>query len=131
MKKNKIVFWFTTGFLFLFEGIMPLSAIVFAPQAATEGTVYLGYPKYFAYILISFKVLGATALMVSRLPRRIKEWAYAGLGFNFICASISHFVIDGAKPVSFFPLVMLILLAISYTYNFEITFSWQRQTIKQ
>jgi len=37
MKKNKIIFWTTTVFLFLFEGVMPLSTLIFAPSQATAG----------------------------------------------------------------------------------------------
>src|SRR5688572_5122873 len=114
MKTNKIIFWTATIFLFLFEGVMPLSALLFAPQSATAGTVYLGYPTYFAYVIIAFKVLGSIALVIPTLPRRIKEWTYAGFAFNFICASVSHFVIDGFVFVSFFPLIIFGIAIASY-----------------
>jgi hypothetical protein len=120
MKTNKIVFWTTTVFLFLFEGAMPLSALLFAPSSATAGTVYLGYPAYFAYIIIGFKVFGSILLIVPKLPRRIKEWTYAGFGFNFICASLSHFVIDGFVFVSFFPLIIFAIAVASYITYFRI-----------
>jgi len=64
MKKNKIIFWTTTIFLFLFEGMMPLSTLIFAPSHSTAGTVYLQYPAYFAYVIITFKVLGAILLVI-------------------------------------------------------------------
>lgn len=120
MRTNKIIFWITAGFLFLFEGMMPLSALLFAPASATAGVVHLEYPVYFAYVLIAFKVLGAIALIIPTLPRRIKEWAYAGLAFNFICAGISHFVVDGMAFVSFFPFIILGILVISYIYYFRV-----------
>ncbi len=120
MKKNTIFFWITTGFLFLFEGVMPVSALLFAPESATAGTVYLGYPTYFAYVLIAFKALGVVALIIPSLPRRVKEWAYAGLAFNFICASVSHFVIDGVAFVSFFPFIILAFLVVSYIHSFKL-----------
>ena len=128
MKTNKIIFWITSGFLFLFEGVMPVSAWIFAPESATAGTVYLGFPGYFAYVLIVFKALGAIALIMPRLPRQIKEWAYAGLAFNFICASISHFVVDGSGFVSFFPLIILAILVVSYLQYFKVYAQWQRPT---
>jgi hypothetical protein len=120
MKKNKIIFWTTTVFLFLFEGVMPLSTLIFAPSQATAGTVYLGYPAYFAYVLIAFKVFGSILLVTPGLPRPIKEWTYAGFAFNFICASVSHFVIDGFAFVSFFPLIILAIAAISYVTYFRV-----------
>jgi hypothetical protein len=120
VKKHKIIFWITTIFLFLFEGLMPLSALLFAPHAATAGTVYLQYPGYFAYVIIAFKVTGSILLVIPALPRPLKEWAYAGFGFNFICASVSHFVIDGFAFVSFFPLIILGFTVVSYVNYFKV-----------
>jgi len=120
MKKNKIIFWVSTVFLFLFEGMMPLSALIFAPPHATAGTVYLQYPTYFAYVIIAFKVLGSILLVIPRLPRQLKEWTYAGFGFNFICACVSHLVVDGFTFVSFFPLIILVIAAVSYITYFKV-----------
>lgn len=120
MRKHKIIFWVTTVFLFLFEGMMPLSAALFAPDAATAGTIYLGYPIYFAYVLIVFKVLGSILLVIPKLPRAVKEWTYAGFWFNFTCASISHFVIDGVVFTSFFPLIIFSISLASYISYFKI-----------
>lgn len=120
MKKNKIIFWITTGIIFLFEGLMPLSTILFAPQYVNAGTKPLGYPDYFAYTLIIFKVLGATALMIPKLHPKIREWAYAGLTFNLIFAVISHVVVDGNIGFILTPIVVGIILAISYIYNSKI-----------
>jgi hypothetical protein len=119
MKKHKIIFWVSTAFLFLFEGMMPLSTLFFAPEQATAGTVYLSFPAYFAYVLIAFKVCGSILLVIPRLPRQIKEWTYAGFAFNFICASTSHFVVDGLTFVSFFPLIILVILIVSYKSYFK------------
>jgi uncharacterized membrane protein YphA (DoxX/SURF4 family) len=120
MKKHKIIFWSTTIFLFLFEGMMPLTALLFAPPAAKAGTVYLQYPEYFAYVIITFKVLGSILLIIPRLPRQVKEWTYAGFAFNFICASVSHFVVDGFVFVSFFPLIIFAIAAVSYVNYFKV-----------
>lgn len=120
MKKNKIIFWTATVFLFLFEGMMPLSALLFAPSSATAGVVHLGFPTYFAYVLIAFKVMGSVALIIPSLPRNIKEWAYAGFAFNFVCATIGHLVIDGLAFVSFFPLIIMAIAGISYVHYLRI-----------
>jgi hypothetical protein len=119
MKRHKIIFWISTAFLFLFEGMMPLSTLFFAPEQATAGTVYLSFPAYFAYVLIAFKVGGSMLLVIPHLPRQIKEWTYAGFAFNFICASVSHFVVDGITFVSFFPLIILVILIVSYKSYFK------------
>ena len=44
MKKNNIIFWVTTGFIFLFEGMMP--ALTSQTEMAKEGIRHLGYPEY-------------------------------------------------------------------------------------
>lgn len=120
MRRNKIIFWTATIFLFLFEGMMPLTALLFAPSSATAGTIYLQYPEYFAYVIIAFKVTGSILLLIPGLPRPVKEWTYAGFGFNFICATISHVVIDGPALVSFFPLIILAVAVVSYIYYFKL-----------
>lgn len=120
MKKNKIIFWIATSIIFLWEGLMPLSTLIFAPEYFNAGTKPLGYPDYFAYALIICKVLGSTAIMLPKLPGRLKEWAYAGLTFNLIFAVISHVVVD--KNISYIltPIVVGIILAVSYRYNQKI-----------
>ncbi|WP_262510399.1 DoxX family protein [Flavobacterium tistrianum] len=77
---------------------------------------HLGYPAYFGNALVVFKVLGALSLAIPQVPKRLKEFAYAGFTFNFLFASISHFAVDGIGFQSFFPLIFLVILWISYTY---------------
>ncbi|MWB92846.1 DoxX family protein [Flavobacterium sp. GA093] len=118
MKKAKIIFWVTTIIIFLFEGVMP--ALTSQSELAKEGIRHLGYPEYFGNALVVFKILGVLALVIPQVPKNVKEWAYAGFGFDFIFASISHFAVDGAVFLSFFPLIFLVILAISYTYYHKI-----------
>lgn len=120
MKKSKIVFWIATCIIFLYEGAMPMSALLFFPDQVNAGTKPLGYPDYFAVALIIFKFLGAASLVITRLPGRVKEWAYAGLAFNLIFAIISHLVVHGLVFFSFFPLIVAAILSVSYYYNRKI-----------
>lgn len=120
MKKNKIIFWITTSIIFLWEGIMPLGTLLFAREYATVGTRPLGYPDYFGYTLIIFKVLGSLAIMLPKLPARLREWAYAGLTFNLIFAVISHVVVDGNVGFILMPIVVGGILAASYIYDKKI-----------
>ena len=112
MKKQKIIFWVTTGLIFIMEGLLP--AFTSQTEMAKEGIRHLGYPQYFGNALVVFKVLGALSLIIPQVPKRIKEWAYAGFAFDFIFASISHFAIDGMDFQSFFPLIFLGILIASY-----------------
>lgn len=113
-KKQKIIFWSATIFIFLFEGVMP--ALTSQTEMAKEGIRSLGYPEYFGVALVVFKVAGSVLLIIPKLPKRLKEWVYAGFTFNFIFAFISHIAVNGFEPLSFFPLLILAILMISYVY---------------
>ena len=115
--KNKVIFWLATGFIFLFEGLMSLATLIFAPEYANAGTKPLGYPDYFAYTLIIFKVLGATALVIRKLHPKIREWAYAGLTFNLVFATISYVATGDDFAHIIFPMVICAILGVSYIYN--------------
>jgi hypothetical protein len=114
MKKDKIIFWTATTIIALFEGVMP--ALTSQSELAKEGIRHLGYPEYFGNVLVVFKVLGVLALVIPKIPKRLKEWAYAGFVFDFLFASISYFAVEGIVFLSFFPLVFLGILMISYIY---------------
>ena len=117
MKKINIIYWTTTTLIFLFEGVLP--ALTSQTDMAKEGIAHLGYPAYFGVLLVVFKVLGALALILPQVPPRIKEWAYAGFTFDFISASVSHWVVDGFGGQAIFPLVVLAILMVSYTYYYK------------
>lgn len=120
MRKNKIIFWVATIIIILWEGIMPISTVLFAPQYVNAGTKPLGYPDYFAYALIICKALGVLAISYPKTPGKLKEWAYAGLTFSLIFAFISHACVDKNIGFMLMPLVVLGLLAVSYIYNNKI-----------
>ncbi|WP_309610084.1 DoxX family protein [Flavobacterium sp.] len=112
MKTTKILFWVTTTIIFLFEGVLP--ATTSQTELAKEGIKHLGYPEYFGNVLVIFKILGVLVLMIPKVPSRIKEWAYAGFAFDFIFASISHGFVDGINFQTFFPILFLGILIVSY-----------------
>ena len=114
MKKEKIIFWTSTIIIALFEGVMP--ALTSQTELAKEGIKHLGYPQYFGNTLVLFKVLGVLMLVVPKIPKRVKEWAYAGFAFDFIFACISHTTVDGINGHTFFPLILFGILAVSYIY---------------
>lgn len=120
MKKNKTIFWIATTILILWEGLMPIGTILFAPQYVNAGTKPLGYPDYFAYSLIICKVLGVIAISYTKTPAKLREWAYAGLTFNLIFAFISHAFVDKNIGYMLMPLVFLGILAVSYIYSNKI-----------
>lgn len=112
MKATKIIYWVTTSLLVIFEGVVP--ALTSHTQLAKEGVAHLGYPDYFRVMLTCFKVVGALVLILPMLKGRYKEWAYAGFGCNFIAATVSHAAVDGINGQTFFPLIALAILVVSY-----------------
>lgn len=112
MKKGIIAYWVCTIIIFLMEGVMP--ALTSQTEMAKQGISHLGYPAYFGNILVIFKVLGALALLLPIVPAKIKEWAYAGFTFNLIFAFLSHGMVDSFTGLTYFPLVILAILWISY-----------------
>jgi hypothetical protein len=114
MKKDKIIFWTATIIIALFEGLMP--ALTSQTELAKEGIRHLGYPEYFGNAIVIFKVVGVIVLLIPQVPKRIKEWAYAGFAFDFMFATISHGAVDGINGQTFLPLVIFAILVVSYLY---------------
>lgn len=117
-KKDKIVYWIFTSIVVLSDSVMP--AFTFNTDLAKQGISHLGYPDYFRIELSVFKIIGGILLMFPFIPKRLKEWAYVGFGIDFISAFIGHVVVDGFNGEAIFPLVMLIILIISYVYYHKI-----------
>jgi len=118
-RSDKIIFWITTGLIFLVESVMP--GLTFNTALAKQGIAHLGYPDYFRLELTFFKVLGGLALIIPSVPARIKEWAYFGFVLDFVSAFIGHVIIDGFDGQAMFPLLMLVILIISYVYYHKIS----------
>ncbi len=118
MKKEKLIFWSTTILIALFEGVMP--ALTSHTEMAKEGLRHLGYPSYFGTAIVVFKVLGVLTLVIPQIPHRLKEWAYAGFVFDFLFASISHAAVDGVNGQTFFPIIALAILMVSYFYYHQL-----------
>jgi hypothetical protein len=108
---RKIVYWVTTGIVALLSAFAGYSYL--APgSAAAQGFTHVGYPQQLRVILAIAKPLGAIVLVIPRFPK-LKEWAYAGFTFAWICAVFAHYLAkDGAEALA--PVVLLILLSISY-----------------
>lgn len=112
MKKHKIIFWVTTGLIFIFEGVMP--ALTSQNEMSIQGITGLGYPLYFVTLLTVFKVLGSIVLIVPKFPKNVKEWAYAGFGIDFISAFVSIWVVAGFNVTLAIPALAFIILVLSY-----------------
>jgi hypothetical protein len=75
--------------------------------------LHLGYPPYFATLLGLWKVAGAVVLLAPRWPL-VKEWAYAGMLIDYVCAVVSHAAAGDGGSTVVGPLVALAALAASW-----------------
>ena len=108
---RKIAYWVSTGLVAVPSLFAAFAYLSGSPQAVA-GFAHVGYPQQLRIILGIAKPLGAVALVVPGLGK-LKEWAYAGFTFAWICAFVAHYLAkDG--PVAFSPLVLLLMLIISY-----------------
>lgn len=112
MKKDKIIFWITTGIIFLWCGVMSL--VFWGSEEQKAGMEHFGYPPYFAPMVSVFSILGVLILMLPMAPARLKEWAYFGFALNFIGAAVSTWAVDGLGFGLAFPLLFFVPLGISY-----------------
>lgn len=94
------------------EGV--LVALTSHTDMSINGITGLGYPLYFVPMLAVFKILGSIALIVPKVSPRIKEWAYAGFGFDFIAAFVSIWAVAGFGSMLIMPVAFMIILALSY-----------------
>ena len=117
MKRNKIIFWVTTGLVaagMLMSGSMYLTH----NPKIVDGFKQLGYPDYFMYILGTAKILGAIALL-QPISSKLREWAYAGFTFIMISAVWTHLAANAPGVIS--PIIFMAILGVSYYFNIAIS----------
>jgi uncharacterized membrane protein YphA (DoxX/SURF4 family) len=108
---RKVIYWASTGVIAALMGFAAFSYLSGDPKAV-EGFAHVGYPQQLRIILGIVKPLGAIALVVPGFVR-LKEWAYAGFTYAWICAFFAHYL-AGQKAEAIFPLILLALLYVSY-----------------
>ncbi|MHA7944431.1 DoxX family protein [Formosa sp. 3Alg 14/1] len=113
MKRNKIIFYVSTGLLTLIL-LFSVYMYFFKHEAVAKMFTNFGYPTYIIYPYAVAKLLGLMAIWNSKFTT-LKEWAYSGFFFAFILAFFAHYMIgDGGQMTA---LVALILLIVSYIFN--------------
>ena len=121
MKRNKIIYWTTTGIVC---SVMVFSIINFNLKEPLGPEVYriegafghLGLPNYLKIELTIAKILGVLALLIPAIPSKIKEFAYAGFAITLASASIAHFSSGDGLVFIIDPLIFLVILIVSYLY---------------
>jgi uncharacterized membrane protein YphA (DoxX/SURF4 family) len=78
-----------------------------------DTATHLGYPAYFMSILGAWYAAAGVVLLAPGLPR-LKEWAYAGLVFNYTGAAASHLWAGDGAATLIGPAIFLGLAATSW-----------------
>jgi hypothetical protein len=108
---RKVAFWASTGVIAAMMCFAAFTYLSGNPQAVA-GFAHDGYPQQLRIILGIVKPLGVIALLVPGFLR-LKEWAYAGFTFAWICAIVAHYLAN-EKPRALFAVVLLVMLFVSY-----------------
>ena len=113
MKRDKIIFYITTGLLTVLL-LFSVSMYFFKHDDIVMAFTSFGYPTYIIYPYAVLKLLGLFALWNPKY-KAIKEWAYSGFFFAFVLAFFAHFMVgDGEQGAA---VLALILLIVSYIFN--------------
>ena len=111
MSRKNIAFWGATV-LVAIEALYGAFTYLTAAPVAVERFEHVGYPQQLRVLLGIAKLAGAIVLVLPRRPT-LKEWAYAGLTFTWIAATVAHYLAgDGA--LSLLPVALIGVLAVSY-----------------
>lgn len=113
MKRNKIIYWISTGFFCAF--LLLTSISYFTDPKFVDIYKHLGFPQYFRVELGIAKIVGVLLLLVPKVPVKIKEWVYVGFGITLFSGAIAHF--NSGDPTGYIINVLFwfALLIISYT----------------
>lgn len=107
---RKIVYWGSTGLASL--ALLGSLTYLTGSEQVVSGFAKAGYPQHLRIVLGIAKPVAAIVLLLPGLAL-LKEWAYAGVTFALVMATISSYLSEGGvKWIR--PLVLLALVAISY-----------------
>ena len=108
---RKITYWTST----VIAGLALLAAASYLSgnEQVTTGFAKAGYPQHLRIVLGFAKPAAGIILLLPGLAL-LKEWAYAGATFAWIMAFISAYLQGEGPQVWSMPLVLLVLLMVSY-----------------
>jgi uncharacterized membrane protein len=111
-RSRVLVYWFATGVLATECVVGGVWGGLRLPPFIGVAR-HLGFPDYFVTILGVWYALAGLALLVPRFPR-LKEWAYAGLVFNYTGAAASHLAVGDGFETLIGPILFACLTAASW-----------------
>ena len=108
---RKVTYWVTTAI----AALMLLGSLSYltGSEQVVQGFAKAGYPQHLRMVLGIAKPLAAIVLLLPGFAL-LKEWAYAGATFAWVMASISAYVSGEGAQIWSLPLILLLLLGVSY-----------------
>jgi len=106
--RRKIGYWASTAILA--AALLGSITYLTGSEQVVSGFAKAGYPQHLRIVLGVVKPAAAIVLLLPGLPL-LKEWAYAGVTFALVMATISAYSIGEPWVL---PLVLLALLVVSY-----------------
>lgn len=115
-KAIKIIYYITTGIISVSMILIGFKTLA-DPEVKT-GMAQLGFSADFFRIELGItKIIGAALLW---LPvRLLKEFSYFGFAITFVSAALAHFSAGDPAGRTLTAIVFLIILLISYLYNYK------------
>ena len=107
---KKIVYWVSTGLACL--ALLGSLSYLTGSKEVVEGFAKAGYPQHLRIVLGIAKPIAAIVLLLPGLAL-LKEWAYAGVTFALVMATISGYLTGDGNGWMLAP-VLLVLVAVSY-----------------
>ena len=107
---RKILYWGSTAI----AAVMLLGSLSYltGSEQVVSGFAKAGYPQHLRIVLGIAKPIAAIVLLLPGLAL-LKEWAYAGVTFALVMATISAYL-TGERLQWLLPPVILTLLVVSY-----------------
>jgi hypothetical protein len=108
---RKVTYWASTAVAAL--ALLGSLSYLTGSEQVVSGFAKAGYPQHLRIVLGIVKPLAAIVLLLPGFAL-LKEWAYAGVTFAWVMASISAYASGEAVQIWLMPLVLLVLLGVSY-----------------
>ena len=108
---RKIVYWVSTAVACL--ALLGSLTYLTGSEEVVQGFAKAGYPQHLRIVLGIAKPVAAIVLLLPGFAL-LKEWAYAGVTFALVMATISAYLSGDGVKTWILPLVLLALVAVSY-----------------
>ena len=108
---RKVVYWIATAVACL--ALLGSLTYLTGSKEVVEGFAKAGYPQHLRIVLGIAKPVAAIVLLLPGLAL-LKEWAYAGVTFALVMATISACSSGDGEKTWILPLVLLALVGVSY-----------------